>query len=70
MLIRIARDDADKGQFAEGIGDVHAVTDHEMVRAIEADIVGLQFDAALHALVEQYGDGDVARAAFVEQVLV
>ena len=38
----VALDDADEGQFAEGMRDVHAVADDEIVRAVEADIVGIE----------------------------
>ena len=35
-------DHADEGQFAEGVGDVHAVADDEQVGADEADVIGLE----------------------------
>src|SRR3546814_16917797 len=69
IIGRVSGDDADERQFAERIGDIHAVADDEIIGTLEADIVGLQLLLALHALVQEDGDRDIAGTALVEQLL-
>ena len=49
--------------------DVHAVADHEQVRADEADVVGIDGVRALARLFQQHGDRDPFGAALPHQVL-
>src|SRR5918994_1122068 len=65
----IAHDDADKGKLPIGMGDVHAVTDHEHVRAHEADEIGLDGDRPLAGLLEEHGGQNPARAARHQEIL-
>ncbi len=50
------------------MGDIHAVADHEIIRTIEADMIGFHGGGALAALVEKDRDGDAARAALAHEV--
>jgi hypothetical protein len=49
VRLAVERDHADEGELAIGMGHVHAVADHEHVRAGEADEIGLHLTARLPA---------------------
>jgi len=59
----VALDDSHEGQLAEGMRHVHAVTDNEIVGAVEPDMIGVEVRLATHTLVEKDGDRNALGAA-------
>src|SRR6478672_878684 len=55
-------DDADKGQLPEGMSHIHAIADHEHVRAREPNEIGIDRHGALAGLLEQNGGQHLLRA--------
>ncbi len=56
------------GQLPERMADIHAITDDKIVGAFEAFEIRFDVGLALHALVEQHGDGNAAGAALAASV--
>ena len=59
---------ANKWQFPEGMGHIHAVTDDKLVGTIEANEVCFERHGPLAGLVEQHDDRSPPRAAREQEI--